>query len=439
VLLLATAVCAAPAPAATNIAVDFAQTSGSPMRIGCGVLHSMTGTQPPDALVAPLRLNNVRVDAAELYSSGYLARLTALGVQNIQLVLSDYEYHAPWPGDGGNWSNWELRCTLFAQDAVNHGLSGRIRYDIWNEPDISSFWGAAQSQFFEAWKRGVAKVRATDPNALVVGPSITGYNETWLRAFLTYARDNGALPDILSWHELSGTHGINLPSRVDAARSLVQELGISDRVTSISINEYAPQSRQFYAGTLLSYISAMERAAKGSPAVEGACHSCWGEPDGSSNCSNASLNGLLAPGNPPQPRSTWWTLRAYAQLNGELVRLVPASLVDGIAAYDSAAPASTLLVGNYSAVTTETVALNLANLPAALVRNGMTRVTVTPILNSGTAPLAQPLSGAPFEVAVTAGSASIALGQIPLLSVMEVRLSPPPVPSAAAGEWWWLD
>ena len=67
----------------------------------------------------------------------------------------------------------------------------QIEWDLWNEPDLEYFWGRSQAQFFETWKHAHQRVRAKDPNAVIVGPSI-GYFVTqgvnrvqggWLKEF----------------------------------------------------------------------------------------------------------------------------------------------------------------------------------------------------------------------------------------------------------------
>jgi hypothetical protein len=99
-------------------------------------------------------------------------------------------------------------------------------------------------------------VRAKDSGHAIQGPSYSAWNPSWMKTFLTDAKNSGTLPDIVSWHELGGS--ANVAADVAAYRSLESSLGISAR--PIAIEEYGTTSEVGVPGPLAGYIAKFERA-----------------------------------------------------------------------------------------------------------------------------------------------------------------------------------
>jgi hypothetical protein len=57
-----------------------------------------------------------------------------------------------------------------------------------------------ETEATSAWK-------PRDPNAKIMGPSADRWDQNYMRDFLTYAKNNNCLPDIVSWHELGLPEG----------------------------------------------------------------------------------------------------------------------------------------------------------------------------------------------------------------------------------------
>ncbi len=85
------------------------------------------------------------------------------------------------------------------------GMTGSdVRFELWNEPDLSAFWGSSQSRWLEAYRRAYQQIKAAIPNAVIEGPSLSAYpnsSNSWWTNFLDYANANNCLPDIFSWHD----------------------------------------------------------------------------------------------------------------------------------------------------------------------------------------------------------------------------------------------
>jgi hypothetical protein len=305
---------AVAATAATEQSVVDFSVTGAPMtHRASGFLHSIDPANPPDAMIAPLKPQMLRVRPDEGFP--IVDRAKALGVQSMQFELSDGfnpENDGPYPGDGGNWTPWETYAHDMAVRVSANSVPSAL--DIWNEPDLGQFWARTQSQFFEAWRRAVLQIRAVNPAIQVVGPSFSSYGNTkiGMNNFLKYAKANNVVPDVLSWHE----YAPGFTSHVSDARSLMASNGIA--TIPISLNEIVGQTNYAYepqwegAGILPQYFSNVERAN-----VASVAHASWNEPDfpGVNNSDNASLDGLLTP-DTKQPRSTWWVYEKYGEMGG---------------------------------------------------------------------------------------------------------------------------
>ncbi|PIM65988.1 beta-xylosidase, partial [Streptomyces sp. JV178] len=110
-----------------------------------------------------------------------------------------------FPGDNGDWSQFNAFYDRLLADAQAAGMSD-IEWDIWNEPDVSTFWGRSQAQYLETWKRAYPPIRAVFPKAVVVGPSSAfkpgSHGSAWWDPYMDYFKANDVEPDLYSWHNL---------------------------------------------------------------------------------------------------------------------------------------------------------------------------------------------------------------------------------------------
>src|ERR671914_1054077 len=216
-----------------------------------------------------------------------------------------------------SWNDWLSKVDTMVNARLSATSWSNVRgYELWNEPDFTWDTSAAGS-FNEGWVRTFQRIRARDTVTPIVGPSTATYNESYLRSFLTYARDRNALPDVICWHELSQTSG-PIAAHVTAYRNLERSLGISPR--PIVINEYAWTDEVDVPGKVVGYIAQLERAG-----VESAQRAFWFE--------YGTVNGLVVNNN--QPTGTWWLYKWYGDMAGNMVTTTRTSSgLDGFAAYD---------------------------------------------------------------------------------------------------------
>jgi hypothetical protein len=382
------------ASSAETVTVDFGRITGPATQRACGFLHSLTPDLPPDALVVPLNVRMSRMGPGSLAQKrgafGCHDRVASLGAVH-QIVVSDGHGYgrSGWPGDDGDWSRWENLVADMVRQASEAGYD--FHWDIWNEPDIAQFWNpvpddpAAQwDRFKETWTRGYRVIRGLDPDAVIVGPSNSGFDTNLFSVndFLAFAHEQGVLPDLVSWHEW---HPSRIVPHVEETEAFMEENGMPE--IPISINEYVTHPHQTEPGILAWYLSALEEAK-----VHSAAHACWPEPDGVSNCRRPQLDGILT-ADGKEPRSTWWVYRTYAEITGELVKVEPGSTTHGLAGYTTETAEIRILLGRKgdAATSVEISLTGLAGIPDMVDASETVRVEVERILDSGWEALPKPV------------------------------------------------
>lgn len=354
-------------PAGPSLVVDLRDTLGRPTYAATGFLHGLSqdGTQPSDALLRPLkpqlfrgggstlpgggwggggyqayavRWRNV-VDRFRRASSGplcaeYCIVLSDLwGAEGVSLKPGD-----PYPGDGGDWSNYEQFLIQVVNDVKAAGMRpNQIQYEIWNEPDFSEvYFPRPQAQYEELWRRGVRTIRRLDPHARITGPTFTRLTTTgpsWhMDDWLDMVTRSGTAPDILSWHDL--IPGKDPVTQADLARDLLAERHL-DHV-QLEINEYPPNTG-LDPGFNAWYVARFQRSRidYGVLAIYGAC------------CMFPQLDGLLTQeGDQFFTTGRWWLYERYASVTGALVSVRPDAVVDAVAGTDPRQHRARIVIGN---------------------------------------------------------------------------------------------
>ncbi len=324
---------------AENVVVDLGRAIGPATGRASGFLHSMSAIEPVADLVEALNPRLFRMWAPDFAGDGsgawaVYARVQAMGAR-MQIVMSDsqgYEAAGWWPGDADSMPKWDAIVTGLLARARADTMS--VEWDVWNEPNISSFWARSQAQFFETWRHTVRVIRKLSPTARIVGPSLSGFDKVWLESFLRYANANDVLPDTISWHEFGNP--TDIPAHLTHIRSFLISLGVGAR--PIELNEIMDARESLLPGTAVQYFANLERAK-----VDGACHACW-DIGGVNTCANRSLDGILTVPE-RRPRAVWWAYKAYSELTGIIVDARPSATIDGLASRDIKQQSLKILLG----------------------------------------------------------------------------------------------
>jgi hypothetical protein len=344
-----------------QISANFAINIGPITHAGSGVLHSISPTAPNDSMLSPIKPSLFRAFPWATHYDRAAANNAAY-----QMVVSDlYKGATTWPGDNNDWTEWETTCRTIAQTALAQGQV--IQFDLWNEPDQPFFFGRSKAQFLETWKHGVNAIRSVDPTATIVGPSTSTYwwfTNLGVKDFLTYAKANNVLPDIISWH--AWNH--NFDDDIRDLQQFGQQNGID--VSRLSINEYLPPEEAYSAGAIPYYLNTLETYR-----AESSAKSCW------DTCFDNSLDGLVGVNN--SPRSIWWVYERYGKMNGNIVSTISDGTLDVVASQDTGI-AYALVGRSGSASDASTIVLQNLNTVPSLVHNNKVHVVAELIDNTET-------------------------------------------------------
>ena len=204
----------------------------------------------------------------------------------------------------------ELSEKSYAEDIV---------YCIFNECDNGVWFGDydkdGEENFYEAWKITYDLVKSIDPDAKIGGPGYYDYVTEKIDRFLAYTKENGCVPDIMIYHELSFWCSVEWPAHVEDYRRIEKENGIPE--LPVIVTEYGTMEECGNPAAMVRYIVSMEKTnTYGDMAF-------W-------RLSN-NLNDTCADDN--SPNSNWWLYRKYAEMEGSTLA-VSTSALDEEKLYD---------------------------------------------------------------------------------------------------------
>jgi hypothetical protein len=136
----------------------------------------------------------------------YLQSIFALGAQVTFRVgySAEWKYHpvvhnAP-PRDFAKWAAICAHIFQHYNQGWANGYHYSIKYwEIWNEPDIPSFWSGTPEQYFQLYEFTARSLKSLDPSIMVGGPTLATSLE-FLEGFLKYGADHKVPLDFVSWH-----------------------------------------------------------------------------------------------------------------------------------------------------------------------------------------------------------------------------------------------
>jgi hypothetical protein len=330
------------------LSVDATSPGKTATRRAGGFLHAI-GPRTDPGLISALRPTQWRVSLA--WNRPNEAAYAAPHAQELTEILSDDWAAATDLGFGAAlpWADWSRYSNFITSTVQSIKASGTpITYwEIQNEPGGPGYYrlGAAPTsdQLLTQFKVGYHAVKAADPNAKVVAPSLITWldspgssRELDMRTFLDFAVLNDLRFDALSFHDSNyyrtpgkyardwwGMHPDEVGQSVERLRELLAERPSLGR-PAILVNEYGDPSTFRLPGWDAGRIGALEAAA-----VDGAQRTCWG------NCADGYLDGLLA-GDGRTTMPTYWVYAFYGAMSGRVLPVTTTnSGVTGLATIDS--------------------------------------------------------------------------------------------------------
>ncbi|KAG8671931.1 hypothetical protein FPOAC1_005189 [Fusarium poae] len=292
-------------PAVGVATVDLAVTTGPPRHLASGILYGIPDKpdQIPERFYKEIGFNYGRGGGSQLPNTkgyavnneDYKARFSsALSNYNTTRKYGgEFIYLLPplwgadggqsetfeYPGDNSDWRRWDTFLEQTLKDIQDSDMSKGLVIDIWNEPDLSFFWGASKQQWLTLWSRTFKKVKETLPSVRIAGPSISAIptiNHEWWNDFLTECLENDTLPDQWSWHMESGNDCDTMAGSMKTFHELLAKFDIPlDKAQDVNINEYAVYGEQVPSAGAW-WIAGLERenahGLRGNWAIAGALH-----------------------------------------------------------------------------------------------------------------------------------------------------------------------
>ncbi|RDW59995.1 glycoside hydrolase-3 [Coleophoma crateriformis] len=361
--------------------VTLSNDTGTPGHLASGILYGIPDTpdQIPDAFYTDMGFNYARAGGAQVAAPGR-GWIWGLDEYKVRFASALSNYHttrkygasfiflihdlwgadgtqnstAPYPGDDGDWTSWDDYLTQWISDMNANNATAGLSIDIWNEPDLSFFWGTrTQSQYLEMWGRTYPRLRAEWPDVPLIGPAAAeepSLSSTWWVNFMSFVSQNGTIPDEWVWH-MEGGGG----DMLSAQAGLYDLLNAYDLpVKPINIDEYSTYPEQVPAGSAW-WIAQLERVD--AVGLRGNWLSGWQLHDflasllGKSNTSDATGTGYYPNGD--------YQVYKYYNLNMTGHRV-------------GSTPSDDLLLDTYATVGTDLVRV----LTGVRIQNGTWQVTI---------------------------------------------------------------
>jgi hypothetical protein len=328
-----------------SLSVSLSDSIRPVTHCGSGSLYGLTETLPADfaTMVTPLNAYSYRNPAAATSANQHafgdaikvserLAKANSKSL--VQFDLADILPN--WPYKWSGIADYKSKVTTVINAKIASGRDNYEGWEIWNEPDGT--WQSANGDLTSTcWKPMFDLIRSLDPKAKILGPSISYYQESYMKNFLTYAKANNCLPDLLTWHQW-GVAGF--AGAYQNYRALEKSLGISP--IDISINEYSSKTSDPYEGCpgySVPFIAKFERYKIISSQL-----SWWWVP------LPGRMGSLLTSGN--QKGGGWYMYKWYGDMTGYMAKTTPpndnSDGVDAFANVDKSQQWASIVLGGNS-------------------------------------------------------------------------------------------
>ncbi|MDH6219186.1 hypothetical protein M2283_006520 [Streptomyces pseudovenezuelae] len=306
-----------------RLTVDLGAETGPFHGGASGTLYGLYGDGVPSrAVVEGMYVRTVTTKAQDgVQHPGadaleILPSFVAAGGRDVYVYLPDIHRGFPyeWPGATGAErlaTYLESVRRQVVQVLTLGALKSHVVYVPFNEPEGNMFgtgeWGYDQVSWhteprphFAAWRQAYHLIKGLDPQARIAGPNTCVlYPE--VRGFLEFAKEQGVLPDVMTWHELSSPDEVR--TNVAKYREMERELGIGP--LPVNLNEYAHNYHLSVPGQMIQWIAAVEESKVDADMA-------YWNIAGNLNDSAVEAN---------RGNGQWWLFNAYGQLTGNTVRV----------------------------------------------------------------------------------------------------------------------
>ncbi|MGJ5800070.1 CBM35 domain-containing protein [Streptomyces europaeiscabiei] len=329
-----------------RLTVDLSASEGPVMRGANGALYGLSDDGvPSDAALAPLKITSIsqKPEGGAQHPNGDALTVSKSFFRNGggEVLVMMQDIYAKWPYEDLGIDDYLPKVDKIVKEVSVDPNSDRFVYIPFNEPDLIWYglnasdqtkYEANRDRFLKDWKTVHERIRAIDPDARIAGPNESGYHTRLITDFLTFAKRENVMPQIMTWHELGSGSLRDFQGHYDDYRSIERQLDIEP--LPVNIDEYANRRDLSVPGQLVQWVSMFER---NKVYANQAYWDAAGNMDGNVVRSNI-------------PNGGWWFFRWYAGLTGNTVKVTPpqANTIDtlqGLASLDTSRRQAQVLLG----------------------------------------------------------------------------------------------
>ncbi len=399
--------------AAQQLVVDLSVNTGEIKYGASGFLYGM-GSEgvPTDNVLQPLNPHTAAQKAPDglQHPNGDALKIAPQFVRNggkyIQIYMQDI--YQNWPYENLGINDYLDKVDSIVRKVVADPYRDSYVYVPFNEPD-GIWYGSNITALCNDWKLVYDKIRSIDPTGKIAGINYAAYNNSHYTTFMSFAKNNNCLPDIITWHELQNNFFTDWYTHVSNYRAIETGLGISPR--PICINEYARSSGDLgVPGNLVQWMTRLENSK-----VEG-CLAYW--------TIAGSLNDLVTQNN--KATGGWWLYKWYGELTGNTVQVTPPTQngsLQGLAAHDSAKKQARIIFGG-SPNSTDVFSTDVVVKGFPSYFGNSVRVTLWEIDNTGTNPSNGPVFKQEGDYTISNGQILVPVTNMKALSAYQMIVTP---------------
>ncbi len=357
-----------------QVSVDANTEQGPISHVGNGFNEGYNSPNPIPASVRPmiaaLQPSSWRVGGGT-EPNGLFGLARASGAKVNALLETD------WLDSGGTlkpWTNFAAFYRFIDQDVQNREKAGTAPdyWDVWNEPDGNG----TVNDYLSVYQTAYGAIKAADPNANVIGPSIgfflttpTGNGNSSgyaldLATFASFASRNNLHFVAVSYHDEGlfpppGILGVLLdnytPTTLGAdVQKMTSMLAAYPDLkgTQVIVDEYGPVDALLTPGWIAGSVASLE--SSGAATAEMTCAD-------SGACTDLMDGLFTASGTPQMP---YWVLDDYAHMTGQRVATSSSGVnFSSLATRNDASSQLQILVGRHDECGSPPRPFQLAGIP----------------------------------------------------------------------------
>ncbi|MFJ9707190.1 CBM35 domain-containing protein [Streptomyces sp. NPDC101234] len=351
------------AAASQTYTVDLGTTTGAVLHGSNGALYGQSDDGVPgDNLLAPLKLTtgSQKPPGGAQHPNGDILAVAPSFFRNGggTMYTNIQDEYSDWPYQNNGITDYLTKVDTAVNAVKATSYASKVVFVPFNEPDgnwytglgssNSSTYASALSSFESDWSTVYGRIRSDYPSARIAGPNTANWNSKFFGDFLTYAKAQGQLPDVFTWHELGPSSLANYRGHYAAYRALETARSISP--ITVNIDEYANRRDLSVPGQMIQWAAMFEDTKVY------AQQPYW---DIAGNMSGNTVHTNV-------PDGSWWFWHWYAGMTGQTVKTTPpqANVQDtlqGIGSLDTGRKQAQVIVGGSS--TDTNVVIN--NIPSA--------------------------------------------------------------------------